>query len=119
MEHLIKGMRKTMAELKAWLNANPDVPEVVKQAIGHHYGEMCRAIEEAQKPPFEIGDEVELDSNSYEDGGHFSGDTGMVIDVKSAELPSGHMEHDIRVDWDNGAEECWMGAEDFCKRWEN
>ncbi|MDT2261683.1 hypothetical protein P7H06_22300 [Paenibacillus larvae] len=116
MEHLIKGMRKTMAELNAWQDANPDVPEVVVQAIDHYYMEMCRAIEEAQKPPFEIGDEVELISSSYEDGGHFSGDTGMVIDVKSAELPEGTWSHDIRVDWDNGAEECWMGAEDFCKR---
>ncbi|MDT2287909.1 hypothetical protein P7H17_20230 [Paenibacillus larvae] len=62
-----------MAELNAWQDANPDVPEVVVQAIDHYYMEMCRAIEEAQKPPFEIGDEVELISSSYEDGGHFKG----------------------------------------------
>ncbi|MDT2302760.1 hypothetical protein P7H21_00115 [Paenibacillus larvae] len=68
-----------------------------------------------KKPPFEIGDEVELIS-CYEDGGHFSGDTGMVIDVKSAELPGGHMEHDIRVDWDNGQKNAGWAQEDFCKR---
>lgn len=60
--------------------------------------------------PFES---VKLVSSSYEDGGHFQGDVGEVIDIKSATLKSGHTEIDIRVKWLNGAEECWIGAEDF------
>ncbi|MDT2259642.1 hypothetical protein P7H06_09080 [Paenibacillus larvae] len=54
MEHLIKGMRKTMAELNAWQDANPDVPEVVVRVGDHYHMEMCSAIEEMKKPPFEI-----------------------------------------------------------------
>jgi len=72
----------------------------------NHYG-TCIELSEW---PYE---QVELVSSSYEDDGHFSGDTGRVINVKSSRLPSGHIEVDLRVEWDNGAETCWIGAEDF------
>jgi hypothetical protein len=113
MEHLITGMQKTIAELITWQSANLNVPDAVNQAIRNYKNEMLKAIETMQKAPFEVGDSVELISSSYEDGGHFSGDTGRVIDIKPSVLPSGHIEHDIRVVWDNGAEECWIDADDF------
>lgn len=56
---------------------------------------------------------VELVSSSYKDGGLYSGNTGSVINVKSSLLPSGHIEIGLRVEWDNGAETCWIAAEDF------
>lgn len=52
---------------------------------------------------------VELVSSSYEDGGHCSGDVGNVVDVKSC-VKTGEI--DLRIKWDNGAEECWLAAED-------
>jgi hypothetical protein len=61
---------------------------------------------------FEVGDRVELVSSSYEDGGHHSGDTGKVVD----QVVTDHglwSEQDICVEWDNGAEECWISADDF------
>lgn len=116
LEHLITGMRKTISELIAWQSAHQDVPDYVNQAIQSYKGEMRKAIESMLKPPFEVGDPVELVSSSYEDSGLFSGDTGIVIQSKSTILQSGHDEHSIRVIWDKGAGECWIDADDFIGR---
>lgn len=59
---------------------------------------------------WEINDRCELISTSFEDGGHYYGDTGKVIAVKEGEFDT-----DIRVEWDNGAETCWIPAEDCSK----
>lgn len=61
---------------------------------------------------FKVGDRVELISSSYEDGGHYSGDIGKVVD-KTVTNHGRFSEQDIRVRWENGAEECWISAEDF------
>lgn len=61
---------------------------------------------------YEIGDRVELVSSSYEDGGHNKEDKGIVVD----QVITNHgkwSEQDIRVQWDNNAEECWIAAADF------
>lgn len=113
MEHLIKGMQKTILELMNWEAANPNTPMCVKDAIRNYRSEMVEAITKMEEAPFKIDDSVELISSSYEDGEHFSGDTGIVVDVKRSVLTTGQVEHDIRVEWDNGAEECWIPAEDF------
>jgi len=60
---------------------------------------------------FSIGDTVTLISDSFEDSGHFADDTGTVIDQKVNDH-GGWTDQDIRVEWDNGAETCWISAED-------
>ena len=116
MEHIIRGMRKTIAELITWQSEHPDVPESVKQAIRSYREEMINSIESLVTPPFQVDDRVELISRTYEDGGYYPGDTGTVVDMKSAVLPSGHAEHEIRVRWDNGGNECWIDASDFTEQ---
>ncbi|GIO33239.1 hypothetical protein J2TS6_43800 [Paenibacillus albilobatus] len=61
---------------------------------------------------FDVGDRVELISDSYKDGGHFKEDIGTVVD----QVMTNHgkwSEQDIRVEWDSGAEECWISSDDF------
>lgn len=116
MDHMnisIISMKKTISELNAWESENTNIPEVIQQAIRHYRGDLNQAIKKLQEPPFGINDRVELTSSSYEDGGHFNGDTGFVIDVKSTEQPDGLMEHEILVVWDDGSEDCWIEARDF------
>lgn len=113
MNHMIIGMKKTISELNDWEPENTNIPEAIQQAIRHYRGELNQAIKHLQEPPFGINDRVELSSSSYEDGGHFSGDAGFVIDVKSAEQSDGLMEHEILVVWDDGSEDCWIDAGDF------
>ncbi|MFC5402930.1 hypothetical protein [Cohnella soli] len=74
---------------------------------------MEQSIEGIQKAPFEVGDGVELVSDSYKDAGHCCGDIGKVIDTKKSVLPSGHIEWDLRVTWENGKAECWIYAKEF------
>lgn len=59
---------------------------------------------------WEIHDRCELISTSFEDSGHYHGDTGRVIGVNEGKCGT-----DIRVVWDSGAETCWIPAEDCSK----
>ncbi|GGF86693.1 hypothetical protein [Paenibacillus aceti] len=113
MNHMIIGMKKTLSDLNTWDTENPDTPDIIKQAIRHYRCDLNQAIKHLQEPPFGINDRVELTSSSYEDSGHYSEDTGFVIDIKSNEMPDGLMEHEILVVWDDGSEDCWIDARDF------
>ncbi|MFF2531292.1 hypothetical protein ACFVS2_20530 [Brevibacillus sp. NPDC058079] len=101
--------------MNKWQSEQVDAPEAVNQAVNHYRRELLTAIKDLQQPDYEVDDRVELVSSSYEDAGLFSGDTGIVIDVKSTTLTSGHMQYDIRVEWDKGSDACWISAEDFTK----
>ncbi|WPS85293.1 hypothetical protein SMD22_01310 (plasmid) [Brevibacillus halotolerans] len=101
--------------MSKWQSNNSTAPEAVIQAVRHYRRELINAIKEMQNPEFEVYDRVELISSSYEDAGLFSGATGKVIDVKSDVLSSDPVKCDIRVEWDNGCETCWISGEDFAK----
>ncbi|EGL15306.1 MULTISPECIES: hypothetical protein [unclassified Paenibacillus] len=113
MQQLINGLKKDILEMIQWQNANPDAAEVIKTAIRKYRNEIKRAIEDMQQPPFEVGDSVELCSSSFEDSGLLNGDVGEVLEIKSASDSIGQKEWDVRVSWENGAEECWIGADNF------
>lgn len=113
MEESIGRMQKEIYELITWKNENPDVPEIVKKALNSYHNTLLNLIENEIEPPFEIGEDVELISSSYEDNGYFLGDTGKVRDIRTSVIPSGFPLIDILVTWDSGAEECWIAADDF------
>ncbi|MGP3788211.1 hypothetical protein [Paenibacillus sp. 1A_MP2] len=113
MEHLVIGMKASIAELEAWQAANKDIPEVVERSIREYKNTMRNAIDSMQKVPFESGDRVELVSSSHEGGGYFSGDFGTVEDVRPSTRPSGYVEYDVLVSWDTSAADCWMPATDL------
>lgn len=111
---MINSLKKMQLQLVEWQNSNPNVPEVVHNAIKDYRNQLKDAVIDLNsEPPFEKGDKIELISTAYEDSKMFSGDLGEVIDLCQGEADSfGGSEWDVRVEWDNGVDTCWISAND-------